>query len=159
MADRSRPRARAGHLGANTEQQVGLTLAPKTPLVTETGGAAEAAGRVRRSPILGVEAGDLAATLRARLQPDSDPALAYAIGDAQLAAGDRAVAAAIFDVTAKALGNEPTRTALRIAIGLARAAEPAHAPAAARVAIALFQAMPSLERGPVFDEMWAISRR
>ena len=55
------------------------------------------------------------------------------------------------------LPNEPSRTALRVFTLLARASD-AQAPAAARAAIALHQAMPQLER-PGYDELWELSRR
>ncbi len=42
-------------------------------------------------------------------------------------------------------GNEPTRTALDAAIGLAQSSDP-RAPQAARTAVALYQAMPELGR-------------
>jgi tetratricopeptide (TPR) repeat protein len=51
------------------------------------------------------------------------------------------------------LSDEPTRTALRVYIALARAGNVQ----AARTAISLYQALPELERG-AYDEMWAITR-
>lgn len=98
----------------------------------------------------------IAATLRARYTPQLDPAMALHVGRALLAAGDRTAAAQLLGDAAKALGNEPTRTALAIAIVLAQASDE---PQAARVAISLYQAMPSLERGPVYDAMWALAKK
>jgi len=103
------------------------------------------------------EARALAATLRARYKPDEDPALTSALAAAQVAIGDRAAAADILAKTAAALGNEPTRTALRVFTQLAHASD-TQAQAAARAAIALYQAMPALDRAE-HDEMWTISRR
>lgn len=101
-------------------------------------------------------AGDVAA-LRARYTPDLDAAIAADIAASLLAAGDREGAADILAKTAASLGNEPSRTALRVFTLLARVSE-AQAPAAARAAIALHQAMPALGR-PGYDELWEISKR
>jgi len=57
---------------------------------------------------------------------------------------------------AKALPNEPSRTALALWIALAKATQD---PQAARAAISLYQAMPQLGRGATYDSMWALSRR
>jgi tetratricopeptide (TPR) repeat protein len=98
----------------------------------------------------------LAAKLRERYRPELDPVFAYYVGTALLASGDRAGAAAILGAAAKGLGNEPTRTGLLIAIALAQASED---PQAARLAISLYQAMPALERGPIYDAMWTLSKK
>jgi len=102
------------------------------------------------------DARTLAAALRTHYKPDRDPALAAAIASALVAAGDRAGAAGILAKTAAALGNEPTRTALRVFTQLAHASD-AQAVAAARAAIALHQAMPALDR-PDYDGLWALSK-
>jgi eukaryotic-like serine/threonine-protein kinase len=105
------------------------------------------------------EARALARVLRDRFAPELDATLADAVAGALLAAGDRAAAAEVWEIAAVKLGNEPTRTALRVFTGLAHASE-TRAPAAARAAIALHQAMPALDRGgPAYDALWAISRR
>ena len=62
--------------------------------------------------------------------------------------------AASHDPDVSELGDEPTRTALRVYIKLARAGNVQ----AARAAISVYQALPELERG-ADDEMWAITRR
>ncbi len=103
------------------------------------------------------EARALASALRARYKAELDPSFAAAVGAALLAANDRAGAAEILGKTAAALGNEPTRTALRVFSALAHASD-TQAAAAARAAIALYQAMPALDRAE-HDEMWSISRR
>jgi len=103
------------------------------------------------------EALALAAALRARYRPELDPALGAAVAQALLAAGDRAGAAEVFTRAAATLSNEPTRTALKIFVGLARTSD-AQAPAAARAAIATYQALPHLARGPEYDAMWELSR-
>jgi len=86
---------------------------------------------------------------------DDDPAVAAAVGEKLLAAGDKAGATRVLKAAVAQLGEEPTRTALRIYIALARASGD---PQAARAAISAYQAMPELERSAE-DEMWAISRR
>ena len=85
---------------------------------------------------------------------DADPALAADVGEALLARGERARAATVLGAAVTQLGDEPTRTALRVYIELARAGNVQ----AARAAIAVYQALPELERG-AYDEMWAITRR
>jgi len=102
------------------------------------------------------DAKNLTAKLVTRDSAALDPGYRFAIASALLAVGDRDSAKAILDPLLKALGNEPTRTALRIAIALAQASSE---PQAARVAISLYQALPSLERGPVYDAIWALSKR
>ena len=97
----------------------------------------------------------LATALHARYRPALDAALGAAIGEALLAAGDRTRAADVLGKTAAALGNEPTRTALRVFIGLAHSsADPAQA---ARAAVAVYQALPRLARS-AFDEMWKLAK-
>jgi len=89
------------------------------------------------------------------VKPDDDPAVAAAVGERLLAAGDKPGATQILKAATDHLGEEPTRTALRIYIALARASGD---PQAARAAISAYQAMPEVERG-ANDEMWALSRR
>ncbi len=84
-----------------------------------------------------------------------DPAAVAARGEALLAARDRDHAAAVLRAAVPDLGEEPTRSALRIYVALARATDD---PQAARAAVAAYQAMPDAERG-VYDEMWDLSRR
>jgi eukaryotic-like serine/threonine-protein kinase len=103
------------------------------------------------------EARVLAAALRARYKPELDPSFAAALAPALVVAGDRTGAAEILAKTTAALGNEPTRTALRVFTQLAHTSD-TQAAAAARAAIALHQAMPALER-PRYDELWALSKR
>jgi tetratricopeptide (TPR) repeat protein len=103
------------------------------------------------------EARVLAAALRAHYTPELDPGVAAAVAPALLAVGDRAGAADLLAKTAVSLGNEPTRTALRV-FGLLAHASDTQAPTAARAAISLYQAMPALDRAE-HDEMWMISRR
>jgi tetratricopeptide (TPR) repeat protein len=102
------------------------------------------------------EARALAAALRARYKANLDPAFGVGVASALLAAGDRTGAVEILSKCATALGNEPTRTALRVFGQLART-NSAQSAAAARAAIALHQAMPALERTD-YDALWAISK-
>ena len=95
--------------------------------------------------------------MRARFKPDLDPSFAAALAPALLAVADRAGAADILARTTATLGNEPTRTALRVFTQLAHASD-TQAAAAARAAIALHQAMPALDRTG-YDELWALSKR
>jgi eukaryotic-like serine/threonine-protein kinase len=103
------------------------------------------------------EALALAAALRTRYKPDLDPSFAAAVAPALLVTGDRTGAAVILAKATATLGNEPTRTALRVFTQLAHASD-TQAAAAARAAIALHQAMPALAR-PGYDELWALSKR
>jgi hypothetical protein len=84
----------------------------------------------------------------AHLPRDADPALAVVVAE-HLADPHEVLTAAVGQ-----LGNEPTRTALRVYVDLARTGNVQ----AARAAIAVYQALPELERG-AYDEMWAITRR
>ena len=93
--------------------------------------------------------------LRARLYPADAAALAATVGAALLAAGDRDGAVAVLTTASATLGNEPSRTALRIYIALAHA-DPAKAAAAARAAIATYQALPQLAR-PDYAELWRLA--
>ena len=137
-----------------------LTIAPLSPTepltVTRT---AALSLLVRRLVAAGQldAARALASDLHARLLPDRNPIIAAEVGAALLAVGDRTAAAAVLGNAAAALGNEPTRTALRVFTLLARASD-TNAAAAARAAISLYQAMPALDRAE-HDEMWIISRR
>lgn len=83
-----------------------------------------------------------------------DPAAVAARGEALLAHGDRDGAAKLLRAAVPALGEEPTRSALRIYIALARATQD---PQAARAAVSAFQAMPEARRD-AYDEMWDLSR-
>jgi hypothetical protein len=89
--------------------------------------------------------------LRPRPPRDADPALLVEFAEHVT---DAHVATEILTAAAAQLGNEPTRTALRIYIDLARSGNVQ----AARAAISVYQALPELERG-AYDEMWAITRR
>jgi hypothetical protein len=99
----------------------------------------------------------LAAALRTQYKPALDPALASAVAAALLAANDRTGAAELLAHTTGALGNEPTRTALRVFSQLAHASD-TQTGAAARAAVALYQAMPALDRSD-FDAMWELAKR
>lgn len=66
---------------------------------------------------------------------------------------DAHAASQVLTAAVAQLGNEPTRTALRIYVDLARTGNVQ----AARAAISVYQALPELERG-AYDEMWAITR-
>jgi len=99
----------------------------------------------------------LATTLRARYHPGLDAALASAVAAALIATGDRDGAAMLLAAVIPTLGSEPTRTALRVFLALARSTT-TQAAAAARGAISLYQAMPQLDRAD-HDAMWAISRQ
>ena len=129
-------------------------IAPSATAATASATAATVPATATTPPT--AAAADTAA-LRARYAPDLDPAVAADIAASLLGAGDRAGAADILGKTAASLGNEPSRTALRVFTLLTRASE-AQAPAAARAAIALHQAMPALGR-PGYDELWELSKR
>jgi hypothetical protein len=86
-----------------------------------------------------------------RIPRDADPALAVEVAEHLT---DAHAAAEVLTAAVTQLGNEPTRTALRIYVDLARGGNVQ----AARAAIAVYQALPELERG-AYDEMWAITRR
>jgi hypothetical protein len=87
---------------------------------------------------------------RPRPPSDADPALIADFAEHV----DAHAATALLTAAAAQLGNEPTRTALRIYIDLARGGNVQ----AARAAISVYQALPELERG-AYDEMWEITRR
>jgi hypothetical protein len=98
-----------------------------------------------------VHAGPLAArAVPLHVPRDADPALAVEVAE-QL--GDGHAATSVLTAAVAQLGNEPTRTALRIYVDLARTGNVQ----AARAAISVYQALPELERG-AYDEMWAITR-
>ena len=84
-----------------------------------------------------------------------DPAAVAGRGEALLARGDRDGATRLLRAAVPELGEEPTRSALRIYIALARATQD---PQAARAAVSAYQAMPEAQRG-AYDEMWDLSRR
>src|SRR3569623_1877475 len=84
-----------------------------------------------------------------------DPAAVAARGEALLAKGDRDGAARVLRAEVADLGEEPTRSALRIYVALARATQD---PQAARAAVSAYQAMPEARRD-AYDEMWDLSRR
>lgn len=84
-----------------------------------------------------------------------DPAAVAARGEALLAKGDRDGAARVLRGEVADLGEEPTRSALRIYVALARATQD---PQAARAAVSAYQAMPEARRD-AYDEMWDLSRR
>ncbi|HEX5062861.1 MAG TPA: serine/threonine-protein kinase [Kofleriaceae bacterium] len=149
--------ARRFAAGGTVDLDAIAPLGPGELLSIERAGALAARIALLQNANRADEARALAATLRARYKPGEDPALASALASAQLAAGDRTAAADILAKTAAALGNEPTRTALHVFTQLAHASD-TQAQAAARAAIALYQAMPALDRAE-HDEMWAISRR
>ena len=67
------------------------------------------------------------------------------LATAQLAAGDHEKPAALFATALAHLSNEPNRTALAAALGLAQCNDP-RAGQAARTAVQLFLAMPELDR-------------
>ena len=83
--------------------------------------------------------------LHARYHAGLDPAMTIAIAQSWLAAGERVKSAALFATALADTGNEPSRTALDAAVGLAQCDDP-RAQQAARTAIALLQAMPELGR-------------
>lgn len=84
-----------------------------------------------------------------------DPVAVAARGEALLAKGDRDGAARVLRAEVPDLGEEPTRSALRIYVALARATQD---PQAARAAVSAYQAMPEARRD-AYDEMWDLSRR
>ena len=84
-----------------------------------------------------------------------DPAAVATRGEALLAAGDRDGATRVLRAEVPDLGEEPTRSALRIYVALARATQD---PQAARAAVSAYQAMPEARRD-AYDEMWDLSRR
>ncbi|MBV8760558.1 MAG: hypothetical protein JO257_24920 [Deltaproteobacteria bacterium] len=83
------------------------------------------------------------------------PAAIATHAEKMLATGNRVGATGLLRAAVPDLGEEPTRSALRIYVALARASGDAQA---ARAAIAAFQAMPEAERS-AYDEMWDLSRR
>ena len=92
------------------------------------------------------EVGPIGAALHDRYKPGMDPALVVAIAQAWFAGGTRGKPVADLFASALAnLGNEPNRTALEAAFGLAQCEDP-RAGQAARTAISLYQAMPQLGR-------------
>ncbi|MEO6773967.1 MAG: serine/threonine-protein kinase, partial [Kofleriaceae bacterium] len=92
------------------------------------------------------ELATIAASLHDRWNPELDPKLTVLVGRALLAAGERTPAVAnLFAGALAHSSDEPNRTALAAAIGLARCDDP-RAGQAARTAISLFQAMPELGR-------------
>lgn len=90
----------------------------------------------------------------ARTSDEGDtPAAIATHAEAMLAAGKRDEAAALLRAAVPDLGDEPTRSALRIYVALAHATGEAQA---ARAAVAAFQAMPEARRD-AYDEMWELS--
>lgn len=87
---------------------------------------------------------------RRTLPADADPALAVRVAEGLRAGGDDA--RDVLTHAAAQLGNEPTRTALRVYIALARTGNVQ----AARAAIAVYQALPELARS-YYDEMWDLT--
>ena len=85
----------------------------------------------------------------AHVPRDADPALAIDVAERTT---DRHAVAGILSAAVGQLGNEPTRTALRVYIRLAETGNVQ----AARAAISVYQALPELERSS-YDEMWAIT--
>lgn len=83
-----------------------------------------------------------------------DPAAVAARGEVLLARGDRDGAARVLRAAVPDLGDEPTRSALRIYVALARATQD---PQAARAAVSAYQAMPEARRD-AYDEMWDRAR-
>ncbi len=150
--------ARRYRIGADVTLDAIAPLAPgETPSVDRT-----AALAARIALLVAAKRTDdataLAVTLRGRYHPGLDPALALAVASAMFAASDRAGTAQLLATVAPALPNEPSRTALAIFVLLANASDKnADAQAAARAAIALYQALPELDRADM-DSMWAISR-
>ncbi|MEO8550842.1 MAG: tetratricopeptide repeat protein, partial [Kofleriaceae bacterium] len=101
------------------------------------------------------EVGPIGATLHGRYKPRMDPALVVAIAQAWFDGGTRGKEVADLFWSALAnLGNEPNRTALDAAFGLAQCEDP-RAGQAARTAISLYQAMPQLGRAgmPLVQEL------
>lgn len=84
----------------------------------------------------------------------SSPAMIVAIATAQLAASDHAGPAELFATALAHLSNEPNRTALAAALGLAQCSDP-RAGQAARTAVQLFLSMPELDRAqlPLAQEL------
>src|SRR3569623_1847811 len=118
------------------------------------GGGASLVERARTE----IEGGDLqhafAALAEATAAGTNVDAVA-ARGEALLAKGDRDGAARVLRAEVADLGEEPTRSALRIYVALARATQD---PQAARAAVSAYQAMPEARRD-AYDEMWDLSRR
>jgi hypothetical protein len=85
------------------------------------------------------------AALHDRYRAELDPAITVAIARAWFAGGEHVKSAELFATALAHAGEEPNRTALDAAIGLAQCDDP-RAPQAARTAISLFQAMPELGR-------------
>ncbi|HEY5947232.1 MAG TPA: serine/threonine-protein kinase [Kofleriaceae bacterium] len=148
--------ARRVAAGGSVELSAITSLEPGELLSLDRAGALAARVALLQRANRTDEARALAAALRAHYKPDRDASLAAAIASALLAANDRAGAADILAKAAASLGNEPTRTALRVFTLLAHASDTQMA-AAARAAIALYQAMPALDRAE-HDAMWALSR-
>jgi tetratricopeptide (TPR) repeat protein len=76
---------------------------------------------------------------------DASPAMLVEIATTRFAAGDHATPADLFATALAKLSNEPNRTALAAALGLAQC-DDARAGQAARTAVQLYLAMPELDR-------------
>jgi hypothetical protein len=83
--------------------------------------------------------------LHDRYRAELDPTITVAIARAWFAGGERVTAADLFATALAQAGEEPNRTALAAAVGLAQCDDP-RAGQAARIAISLLQAMPELGR-------------
>lgn len=76
---------------------------------------------------------------------EASPAMLVELATTRFAAGDHATPAALFATALAKLSNEPNRTALAAALGLAQC-DDARAGQAARTAVQLYLAMPELDR-------------
>ncbi|HEY6036564.1 MAG TPA: tetratricopeptide repeat protein, partial [Kofleriaceae bacterium] len=100
------------------------------------------------------ELGPIATSLHDRWRPDLDPALTILVARALFTAGQRGTPVAnMFAGALASSSDEPNRTALEAAFGLAQCDDP-RAGQAARTAISLYQAMPQLGRSgmPLMQE-------
>ena len=100
------------------------------------------------------ELGPIATSLHDRWRPELDPALTILVARALFTAGDHGTPIAnMFAGALASSSDEPNRTALEAAFGLAQCDDP-RAGQAARTAISLYQAMPQLGRSgmPLMQE-------
>jgi tetratricopeptide (TPR) repeat protein len=121
-------------------------LAPGEPLSLDRAGALVARQRQLLAARAPGELGPIATSLHDRYRLELDPALTVLVARAQFTAGDHTEAVAnLFSAALDHSSNEPNRTALEAAFGLAQCDDP-RAGQAARTAISLYQAMPQLGR-------------
>jgi tetratricopeptide (TPR) repeat protein len=129
-------------------------LAASELLSTDRAGALAARSYLLMQALAPGEVGPIGEALHARYRPDLDPQITVAIARAWFAGGHRKEAAELFATALARDGNEPSRTALEAAVGLAQCDDP-RAGQAARTAISLYQAMPQLGRAsyPLMQEL------